>query len=341
MESMFNNIPTFAGLALACLLLVSCGPQADESALAKKKADRVARKARAKAAAEERRQAKLAEEKAQPEIPCSVLTYWTKRSNSVEIYRSGDSWRMNTYWYSIVPNGEVVTMFNDSNKRYLEFSDPFRPGGGRQMGEGRNEQQLGERRRGRRRHHGAGSMRHGMIPGFFSGPKPRFMWSEWQKVGVEKLQGIDAVHYKRVANSPSYVPPVDDTTDMLKELAPTQSTMRGDAQRMQQEIRNVTATEHLWVVEEDVPPELCKTVGLLFGSDPLMGLAMQSSATIVGIKNGKKDFSKMTFFKVTGVKDSKVPANTFKPPEGYTKVKDTFSVMVDDAGAEELLYMGN
>ncbi|HMP51237.1 MAG TPA: hypothetical protein PKD05_06740 [Candidatus Melainabacteria bacterium] len=104
------------------MLLVSCGPQADESDAAKRKADRAARKARAKAAAEERRQAKIAEEKAQPEIPCSVLTYWTKRSNSVEIYRSGDNWRMNTYWYSIVPNGEVVTMFNDSNKRYLEFT---------------------------------------------------------------------------------------------------------------------------------------------------------------------------------------------------------------------------
>lgn len=332
MESMFKNIPTFAGLALCCLLLVSCGPQADESEAAKRKADRAARKARAKAAAEERRQAKIAEEKAQPEIPCSVLTYWTKRSNSVEIYRSGDNWRMNTYWYSIVPNGEVVTMFNDSNKRYLEFTDPFRSGGRRQFG---------ERRRGRRRHHGVGSMRHGMIPGFFSGPKPRFMWSEWQKVGLEKLHGIDAVHYKRVANSPSYVPPVDDTTDMLKELAPTQSTMRGDAQRELQEIRNVTATEHLWVVDEGVPPELCKTVGFLFGSDPEMGLAVQNSATMIGIKNGKKDFSKMTFFKITGGKDSKVPANTFKPPEGYTRVKDTFSVMVDDAGAEELLYMGN
>ena len=331
MESMFKNIPTFAGLALCCLLLVSCGLQADESEAAKKKADRAARKARAKAAAEKRRQARDKAANALPEVPCKILTYWTKRSNSVELCRSAESWRLNTYWYSIVPNGDMVTMFNDSNKRYLEFSDPFKPGG---------ELHPDSRRRGRRRHHRAGSMQEGMIPSFFSGPKPRLAWSAWQKVGDEKLHGLDTIHYVRTATSPSYTPPVDGTADMLKELAPTQSTMRGDARHKVKEVRNITANEHVWVVT-DASPELSRTVGLLFGADPELGLAVECYATIVGTKDGKKDYSKLPFFKITGVKEGMLPGNTFQPPVGYTKVKDTFSVMVDDAGAEELLYMGN
>lgn len=261
----------------------------------------------------------------------TVILVKSKRSSALEFLQSGQDWRINTYWYSIAPRDKDVVMFNDANKKCFVF----------------NVQLYRERTnnlRHARKRRAPEFNTHGE-PGFFSGPRSPFTWSEWKKIGEEKLKGLTTIHYRRMAKAKRYRPPEDRAATMLQNVMPARSNLgndrdRGTASSASSTLRNVTSMEDLWVWQDKSPQELRETIGSLFGCEWKLGLPVQNIERIRGTGSRGKELKVMKYMELTGVKTKELAPSKFHPPGGYKKARDLFSVMLDDEGAEQFIYLG-
>lgn len=265
----------------------------------------------------------------------SIMSLKATRTNCVEVCKRGKSWRLNTYWYSIIPSGTDLVMINDSNKKYTYIGHRWRAkqatlerkaGGADGVPQARGIQITSRRK---------------MAP-FLSGARAPVDWLEWKFLGTERLGGLKVAHHRRVGTANSYTPAADTMSSTFQAVIPGQSfaasSRTGNGAAAPPLMRNVRSVEDLWVVPEVISPELATVFNMLFGCETKFGLPVQNVESIKGVAGRKAVSCSVKYLEFLGQKTQNMKDSSFRLPEGYKKVPDYFQVMLDDEGAEQFIY---
>lgn len=264
-----------------------------------------------------------------------ILSLKATRTNCVEVCRRGNSWRLNTYWYSIIPVGTDLVMINDSNKKYAHVGHRWiakqkmlqGKAVGFDRGLPRRANQISSRNR---------------ISPFLSGERSPIVWHEWKALGTERLGGLKVAHHQREGTADSYAPAFDTMCNTFQEVIPGQSfvglSRRRDGVAAPPVMRNVRSVEDLWVVPESISPELRTVFSMLFGCETKFGLPVQNVESIKSVSGSKTVSCTVKYLELLGYKSQNMKDSSFLLPQGYKKVPDYFQVMVDDEGAEQFIY---
>lgn len=265
----------------------------------------------------------------------SILSLKATRTNCVEVCKRGKSWRLNTYWYSIIPLGTDLVMINDSNKKYAHVGHRWRAKQAALQGKA-----VGVDRVLPARGNQITSSRQ-MSP-FLSGERAPVDWHEWKFLGRERLGGLKVAHHQRVGTANSYAPPADTMSSTFQAVIPGQAfvgiSRTGNGAAAPPVMRNVRGVEDLWVVPELISPELATAFNMLFGCEMKFGLPVQNVESIKGVAGRKAVSCTVKYLEFLGQKTQNMKDSSFRLPQGYKKVPDYFQVMLDDEGSEQFIY---
>lgn len=257
-----------------------------------------------------------------------VFLLKTPKNNRVEVLKMGSSWRADTYWYSLIPARDRFIMFNDSSKRYaycdLKWMEPNR------AKPIVNSPLIKEANKN---------------VSCFGGPRFSFSWSQWTRTRNENVCGANLALYTRTAKAKVFKRIDDGATGMLDDLLPAASdtgkSVSSQIGADRKLLRNVNATEELWVLESEKSPSLLQTIRVMFGCETRFGLPLKNIESVEGTdKSGKPGKTTITYVKLVEVRTKEMKNDSFRLPEGYKQVADQFSVMIDDAGAEQMIFTG-
>lgn len=243
-----------------------------------------------------------------------ILILRTSRVNSIELITDGSRWRANTYWYSVIPGGNEFIMLNDTNKKYCWLTDQIR--------------MTPERRQ------------YWKSFALLTMQRTDLKWSPWKKAGSEQIRGTDTVHYRRTGFAAVHRVPQDGIANIFQDSLPSAASTTVDFQNRKDLLRQVTSVEDIWIAPAvNSSPSLARCFRILFGCDTSLGIPVQNQERMTGIaSNGRRVTHLLKYLELTKISKANLVGVAFAVPKGYAKVNDRMQVMIDDEGAEGLLY---